>query len=226
MAPQRCRGPPAGRWASTAAQRRLAARALATTNSAEMPTEHAIRSTAGVEWCETCGAYAFQRARLMAQPCPGPILSWAGGGRQQQLRRLRRGRHPHTGRPLVEDGTADVRSEAPAIPVLPPILLAVIADAAFGLVPAPESVPAPPLLDTLAPSERAGHVEAAARPHRILGPRVEAIRQRLISNLGERARSRSRSRSAHAEAAGQPLGPRVEAIRQRLRQRQLPHDGG
>ena len=61
---------------------------------------HCRMLTGDVLWCNLCGAYALDKAVGMAQPCPGPPtlqLSLRGGGRGQQLNRLRRGCHPKSG---------------------------------------------------------------------------------------------------------------------------------
>ena len=53
--------------------------------------------TGSVRWCSACGAYSATRGRLLAKPCPGKISSTGAGGRAQQLRFLKEGRHPKTG---------------------------------------------------------------------------------------------------------------------------------
>ena len=92
IAPQRCTGDAAVRWAK----------------KAEALAQHGVIDGGGhrrmlsgqVMWCARCGAYATDTARGLAAPCPGKIQRWAGGGRGQQLRALMDNRHPRTGAAL------------------------------------------------------------------------------------------------------------------------------
>ena len=116
LAPQRCPGPALRRWATTAARRLTSRRISASLRQLPVPDAraHHMRCTGILHWCATCGAYAQDRAVLIAQPCPGPPRLGLFGGRGQQLRRLRASRHPRTGEHLLHAG----RDEA-AVPSMP-----------------------------------------------------------------------------------------------------------
>ena len=178
MAAQRCPGPPEGRWASSALRRRMAALRLLPTTTRRPPLEHQTRSTANITWCEVCGAYAHTRARLLNATCPGAPEERAGGGRLQQLNRLRKGLHPHTGRVLGEDTPAPVR-----------------------------------------PQRKRKRPPDAAAGNRCIGPRVEAVRRRVLL----RSRGAAAPSDEHATDTSAPaprLSPRLEALRLRIADRE------
>ena len=58
---------------------------------------HHLMRSGDTFWCLRCGAYAALRGAGLAAPCTGPAPRAAAGGRSQQLRFLKRGRHPKTG---------------------------------------------------------------------------------------------------------------------------------
>ena len=53
-------------------------------------------------WYNTCGAYATGHAVRLAKSCEGPVDIKAAGGRAQQLRKLRAGKHPKAGHRLSD----------------------------------------------------------------------------------------------------------------------------
>ena len=61
------------------------------------PRHHQLIVSGRVLWCNTCGAYATGHAVRLARSCEGPVDIKAAGGRAQQLRKLREGKHPKTG---------------------------------------------------------------------------------------------------------------------------------
>ncbi len=89
MAPKRCEGSAALRWATKSQE--LAAAGVADGGG------HCRQLSGDIVWCSLCGAYAAGVARGMAQPCPGRRQAWRGGGRHGQLLSLRAGKHPRTG---------------------------------------------------------------------------------------------------------------------------------
>ncbi len=185
MARQRCPGPPAGRWASAAARKRLNALRARPTTQIQPPLEHRTRYTAGITWCEVCGAYAHTRARLLYAACSGPPAVRAGGGRQQQLARLRHGLHPHTGRKLGEEWPAPPARKRRRSPT-----------------------PPPPKRDRASTTAAAGH--------RCIGPRVEAIRQRLLHRTPGADAEPDEGASDAIEPPPQRLMSRLEAMRLRI----------
>ena len=192
MAGQRCQGPPEGRWASSALRRRMAALRAASSTTVPPPLEHQTRVTADITWCEVCGAYAHTRARLMNATCPGAPAERAGGGRQQQLYRLRKGLHPHTGQVLGEETPAMMRPKRARSPA------------------------------TRTTSKRKrGHADATDG-NRSMGPRVEAIRQRLLLRTQDATSTNAAAMGpAHGDhgAADLPaprILPRLEAMRLRI----------
>lgn len=94
LAPGRCGGSAALRWATLA--QTLAANGLHDGGG------HSRVLSGDVLWCQRCGAYAEAKASCLAMPCTGtPVGRWVDGharwrshGRTWQLYCLRRGRHP------------------------------------------------------------------------------------------------------------------------------------
>ena len=66
------------------------------------PRPHQLIVSGRVIWCNTCGAYATGHAVRLARSCEGPVDIKAAGGRAQQLRKLRAGKHPKTGHLIGE----------------------------------------------------------------------------------------------------------------------------
>jgi hypothetical protein len=89
FAAKRCRGSVVQLWAA-----RAMADAL---TSIEDGGGHRRRLTAGVLWCDACGAFAEERARGLAHPCR---LHPAEATAARRRDRLRRGQHPITGHVL------------------------------------------------------------------------------------------------------------------------------
>ncbi len=91
IAAGRCTGPAADRWA-----RRARALAAAQAQPGAVGSDgagHRRFITDDTVWCDRCGAYADSFAVGLARPCPGrPTCA----GKEQHLRRLRRGFHPAT----------------------------------------------------------------------------------------------------------------------------------
>ena len=73
-----------------------------------------------VVWCARCGSYGGERAKGLAQPCPGRVLYGRRSGRTQQLAALRSGRHPRTGAALGDPRLLDL-SEASSCSASPPV---------------------------------------------------------------------------------------------------------
>ena len=97
------RSDPLARARDKTVQERVArwTRRAATTRT-ERP--HQLMMSGNIVWCNICGAYAAGHAVHIARGCPGPVDLSAAGGRAQQLRRLRAGKHPklrHTLQPAV-----------------------------------------------------------------------------------------------------------------------------
>ena len=70
------------------------------TQSGEQSLSHAkhqLMRTGSVYWCNKCGAYAEDKAYGLAKLCSGHITGILGGGRLQQLIKLRKGMHPKSG---------------------------------------------------------------------------------------------------------------------------------
>ena len=64
---------------------------------------HSMMATGRLQWCGICGAYAASRGRALIAPCTGRTDPTASGGRAQQLRMLKSGRHPKTGQRLIHE---------------------------------------------------------------------------------------------------------------------------
>ena len=73
LAPQRCSGDAATRWA-------MKAEALAEHGNID-GGGHRRMLSGDIVWCARCGAYASERARGLAAPCPGKPQVMTGGGR-------------------------------------------------------------------------------------------------------------------------------------------------
>ena len=87
IAPAKCQGSAAARWARKAV-------AMAERGQ-EAGSGHLRMMSGDVIWCNRCGAYATWNAKGLAKPCPGPPKGvW---GRARQLRNLRANLHPMTG---------------------------------------------------------------------------------------------------------------------------------
>jgi hypothetical protein len=92
IAPNRCEGSAAVRWA----------------HKAQLLAEHGVAVGGGhsrllsgdVMWCGTCGCYADGKAVGLAAPCAGPPAKNGHGGMWGQLKKLRACKHPRTGAPL------------------------------------------------------------------------------------------------------------------------------
>ena len=69
-------------------------------NSSAYMAGHQLMKSGDVIWCNICGYFGTQRGRGLTQSCPGPTQVGGIGGRAQQLRRLRAGFHPKSGRRL------------------------------------------------------------------------------------------------------------------------------
>ena len=69
-------------------------------NSSAYMAGHQLMKSGDVIWCNICGYFGTKRGRGLTQSCPGPTLVGGIGGRAQQLRRLRAGFHPKSGRRL------------------------------------------------------------------------------------------------------------------------------
>ena len=80
---------------------------------------HQLMRSGNTFWCLKCGAYSALRGVGLAAPCPGSTPHAAAGGRAQQLRFLKRGRHPKTGQRMAPSapwraGGADIHVQAPS----------------------------------------------------------------------------------------------------------------
>ncbi len=97
IAPRVCPGAAAVRWAARA--RELAAQAGAAGDGigGSDGAGHVRFMSDDTTWCDRCGSYADAFAVGLARICPGrPTCA----GKEQHLRRLRRGRHPVTNLPF------------------------------------------------------------------------------------------------------------------------------
>ncbi len=91
IAPKKCLGAAAARWADRA--RRLAEEAGAPDQGGSDGAGHVRFMSDSTTWCDRCGSYADAFAVGLARVCAGrPSCA----GKEQHLRRLRRGRHPVT----------------------------------------------------------------------------------------------------------------------------------
>ena len=63
---------------------------------------HQLMVSGKVIWCNTCGAYATGHAVRLVKSCQGPVDIKAAGGRSQQLRKLRAGKHPKLGHRMAD----------------------------------------------------------------------------------------------------------------------------
>ena len=93
MAGDRCTRSMAERWARSTAS---------TTSKNEMAGPgHQLVLSGDVMWCLTCGRYVDAKAVGSKEQCKG-VPRWDGsyGGAWGQLRKLRSGIHPHTGKAL------------------------------------------------------------------------------------------------------------------------------
>ena len=93
LAPQQCPGCPAEAWTAKAVQR---APTIRTTGR-----QHNVVVSDPVFWCSACGAYGETAPKLLTQPCRGPQHRRRDAaakryGMREQLRCLRRGKHPKT----------------------------------------------------------------------------------------------------------------------------------
>ena len=73
---------------------RAAAETLKPGAAAGPHASHRLLRSGNVIWCSRCGTYSTARGMGLARPCTGPVPSTAVGGRAQQLRQLKKGRHP------------------------------------------------------------------------------------------------------------------------------------
>ncbi len=108
-----CGGAAADRWASRA--KRLAEASGFSIGGGTDGIGHIRFLSDGTTWCDNCGAYADSFAVGLSRVCPGrPTCA----GKEQQLRRLRRGRHPVTnvpflGPPIPEPSATSARRHRP-----------------------------------------------------------------------------------------------------------------
>ena len=110
LAPAQCAGSAALRWARQA-------ESMAACGGSDGGGHHRVLS-GDVLWCSLCGSFAVTRARGLAQPCPGKVLT---AGFRSQLRSLIAGKHPVSGAPLGEacpEPRFDV--SAPCLPCVRP----------------------------------------------------------------------------------------------------------
>ena len=62
---------------------------------------HNLWYSGDVIWCSVCGCYGEHKARGLTTLCQGKFEGiWKGGGRVQQLKKLKSNVHPKTGLPL------------------------------------------------------------------------------------------------------------------------------
>ena len=62
---------------------------------------HRIWYSGDIIWCSVCGCYGEHKARGLTTFCQGKFEGiWKGGGRVQQLKKLKSNVHPKTGLPL------------------------------------------------------------------------------------------------------------------------------
>ena len=80
------------RWARSNAAR---LRALPTQGDVGSK-KHYFMQSGGILWCNHCGAYAGAHGVGISKACPGKVDLAAAGGRAQQLRQLRKNKHPKT----------------------------------------------------------------------------------------------------------------------------------
>jgi hypothetical protein len=89
IAPKRCEGPAALRWADKA--RSLAQEGVGDASG------HVRVLSGELVWCMRCGSYATSVAKGLAKPCAGRYQGrWGSGGLAGQLKVLLSGRHPKT----------------------------------------------------------------------------------------------------------------------------------
>ncbi len=105
IAPWRCAGSAARRWAE-AAQANLAV-------GGATGRGHQRFVSDGLIWCNRCGSYGVAFAVGLARPCPGAPRNVS---KAQQLRRLRRGQHPATAVPFARQAVPEPCWNAPLGP--------------------------------------------------------------------------------------------------------------
>ncbi len=204
----RCSGSAAARWAD---------RAVA-------DAEHDVADGGGhrrllagdVIWCGRCGCYAAGVARGLARPCPGPPAPGGNsGGRCWQLRQLRKGRHPVSGRPLPRSVPEDQWDEGTChdLHVTPP---------SHGLCelaqhqqrsqqqPPRQQQHQQPVPATAPPGGRLGRPRGDPATEEVsdASRRLAALRRRVLARTG-----------VAAHAPGASAGPGIEAMPAPKRQR-------
>ena len=103
MAAGKCSGSMAARWAKAN---------LTRANRSEMVgPDHELVLSGDVMWCLTCGCYADAKSKGLSFQCKG-VPRWSGnyGGAWGQVRKLRAGIHPETGKALEFPVGLDGRS--------------------------------------------------------------------------------------------------------------------
>ncbi len=111
----KCGGAAADRWAARA--RRLAEVGGLANMGGTDGAGHIRYLSDGTTWCDKCGAYADSFSVGLSRICPGrPTCA----GKEQQLRRLRRGRHPVTDIPFVDQPIPELSPSTPRAPRPPP----------------------------------------------------------------------------------------------------------
>ncbi len=110
-----CEGAAAHRWAARA--RDLASAVGHLAHGGTDGVGHVRFMTDATTWCDRCGAYADTFAVGLANICPGRPQS---AGKEQHLRRLRRGRHPVTNLPFHGTPIPEPHKEAQKKPTPPP----------------------------------------------------------------------------------------------------------
>ena len=84
---ERCRGSVRAQASAAGRNRTLAG---------ETRREHTLRERAGITYCDKCGAWSSGRKVQKLKLGCAPPTTWGG----KVLERLRKGRHPATGKPL------------------------------------------------------------------------------------------------------------------------------
>ncbi len=183
IARARCSGPAAAKWARRA---RELARAH---HSADIVgtdgAGHRRFMTDQMVWCDRCGAYAESFAVGLARACPGhPTCA----GKEQHLRRLRRGLHPATAVPFLGPPLPEPALGAHARPAAPVPARRDPWGSAVGLAGSASSTNDDHVMTPCAETSGQG----AARRREAVASRIRGLRERIRARTASEQTTRRR----------------------------------
>ncbi len=178
IAPQRCEGAAAQLWAERA--RQLCAASGGAAAGGSDGAGHVRFMSDLTTWRDRCGAYADTFAVGLARQCGGQPSC---AGKEQHLRRLRRGRHPVTNVPFAGPAIPEPAPWAQSRPLAPPLART----AAWGTPRTTTVAMAAAAGDQLVPA-RARRTGASALPDRTKAKdKLERLRRRVRDKASARA---------------------------------------